>query len=60
VLDALYYEYWCEHKKTNEKEVLVEILARVLGEEDSAKGMWLPGCDDESSWVGEGLTSQSQ
>jgi 2-hydroxychromene-2-carboxylate isomerase len=39
VLDVLYYEYWCEHKKTNEKEVLAEILTRVLGEGDSRRGM---------------------
>jgi 2-hydroxychromene-2-carboxylate isomerase len=37
-LDALYHEYWFEHKKTNEKEVLAEILGRVLGKEDSGKG----------------------
>jgi hypothetical protein len=47
-LDALYHEYWCKHKKTNEKEVLAEILGRVLGKEDSAKGRWLPDCGDES------------
>ncbi len=37
-LDALYHEYWVEHKKTNEKEVLAEILGTVLGESDSSKG----------------------
>lgn len=42
-LDTLYHEYWFEHKKTNEKDVLAEILGRVLGKEDSAKGRWLPG-----------------
>jgi hypothetical protein len=41
-LDALYHAYWVEHKKTNEKEVLAEILGKVLGEEDAGKGRWLP------------------
>ena len=40
-LDALYHEYWCEHKKTYEKEVLAEVLTRVLGEVDTKKGRWL-------------------
>ncbi len=46
-LDVLYHEYWYEHKKTNEKEVLAEILRRVLGKEDGEKGEWLPDCGDE-------------
>jgi 2-hydroxychromene-2-carboxylate isomerase len=37
-LDVLYHDYWVAHKKTNEKEVLAEILGRVLGKDDSAKG----------------------
>jgi hypothetical protein len=41
-LDTLYHEYWCEHKKTNDKDVLAQILGRVLGKEDSGKGRWLP------------------
>jgi len=40
-LDVLYYDYWYEHKKTNEKEVLEEVLTRVLGDEDAKKGRWL-------------------
>ncbi|PMD35469.1 HCCA isomerase/glutathione S-transferase kappa [Hyaloscypha variabilis F] len=43
VLDVLYHEYWCEHKKTNEKEVLAELLTRVLGEGDSRKVMEMAG-----------------
>jgi 2-hydroxychromene-2-carboxylate isomerase len=39
-LDVLYHDYWVEHKKTNEKNVLAEILGRVLGKEDSEKGRW--------------------
>ena len=47
-MDVLYHEYWYEHKKTNEKEVLAEILRRVLGKEDGEKGEWLPDCGDKS------------
>lgn len=42
-LDALYHDYWFEHKKTNEKDVLAEILSSVLGDEDSKKGRQLSG-----------------
>jgi 2-hydroxychromene-2-carboxylate isomerase len=49
-LDSLYHAYWVEHKKTNEKEVLAEILGKVLGEEDAGKGKWLPDSGDESSF----------
>jgi 2-hydroxychromene-2-carboxylate isomerase len=48
-LDALYHAYWVEHQKTNEKEVLAEILGKVLGEEDAGKGTWLPSCGEDSS-----------
>jgi hypothetical protein len=41
-LDTLYHEYWFEHRKTNEKDVLAEILGRVLGKEDSVRGRWFP------------------
>jgi 2-hydroxychromene-2-carboxylate isomerase len=37
-LDALYEAYWVEHKKTNEKDVLDEVLSSVLGKEEAAKG----------------------
>lgn len=37
-LDALYHEFWVNHKKTNEKEVLAEVLGSVLGKEETAKG----------------------
>jgi hypothetical protein len=37
-LDVLYHAYWVEHRKTNEKEVLTEILNGVLGVEDTKKG----------------------
>ncbi|PMD65251.1 HCCA isomerase/glutathione S-transferase kappa [Hyaloscypha bicolor E] len=42
-LDALYPAYWVEHKKTNEREVLAEILGKVLGEEDAGKAMKMAG-----------------
>ena len=37
-LDALYHEFWVNHKKTNEKEVLAEIMNDVLGKEEAGKG----------------------
>ena len=37
-LDALYRAFWVEHKKTNEKEVLAQVLSDVLGEEETEKG----------------------
>jgi 2-hydroxychromene-2-carboxylate isomerase len=37
-LDVLYPAFWVEHRKTNEKEILVECLVGVLGEEITAKG----------------------
>jgi 2-hydroxychromene-2-carboxylate isomerase len=39
-LDSLYYAFWVEHKKTNEKEVLAEVLSSVLGKEETEKGEW--------------------
>jgi len=36
-LNALYQAYWVEHQKTQEKEVLVEVLTSVLGAEETAK-----------------------
>lgn len=41
-LDVLYPEYWVEHKKTKEKDVLAGILERVLGKDDCAKGEKIP------------------
>lgn len=40
-LDALYHAFWVEHRKTNEKEVLAEVLSDVLGKEEAGKGEWL-------------------
>jgi 2-hydroxychromene-2-carboxylate isomerase len=37
-LDSLYHAFWVEHKKTNEKEVLTEVLSDVLGKEEAGKG----------------------
>lgn len=37
-LDALYHAMGVEHRKTNEKEVLAEILCDVLGPEESERG----------------------
>jgi len=37
-LDALYEAYWVQHRKTNEKDVLTEVLGRVLGTEEIEKG----------------------
>lgn len=37
-LDALYNAFWVEHKKTNEKDVLAEVLSNVLGKEEAGKG----------------------
>lgn len=34
-LDELYKAFWVEHKKTHEKEVLVEVLAGALGKEET-------------------------
>ena len=38
-LDALFHAFWVEHKKTNEKEVLVAVLNEVLGKEEAGKVM---------------------
>lgn len=40
-LDALFKAFWVEHKKTNEKEVLAEVLNSVLGKEEAEKGMFI-------------------
>jgi len=37
-LDELYWEYWVNHKKTNEKDILAEVLGKVLGSEETRKG----------------------
>jgi 2-hydroxychromene-2-carboxylate isomerase len=37
-LDALYAAYWVDHKKTNEKEMLSQVLSDVLGKEEATKG----------------------
>lgn len=39
VLDALFKSSWVERRKTNEKEVLEEVLGGVLGREEAGKGM---------------------
>ena len=39
-LDALYKAYWVEHRKTNEKDVLAEVLSGVLGKEETMKGVF--------------------
>jgi len=36
-LDKLYHACWVEHQKTQEKEVLAEVLTSVLGAEETAK-----------------------
>jgi 2-hydroxychromene-2-carboxylate isomerase len=38
-LDELYREFWVNHRKTNEKGVLAEVLGKVLGKEETGKGM---------------------
>ncbi|KAH6668265.1 thioredoxin-like protein [Halenospora varia] len=42
-LDALFKAFWVEHKKTNEKEVLAEVLHDVLGEEVAGKVLAMAG-----------------
>jgi 2-hydroxychromene-2-carboxylate isomerase len=42
MLDELYKAFWVEHRKTNEKDVLAEILEKVLGPDDTKRGMFLP------------------
>lgn len=37
-LDRLFEAYWVEHRKTYEKDVLVEVLNEVLGTEECEKG----------------------
>ena len=37
-LDELYRAFWVEHKKTNEKDVLVGILEKILGADETKKG----------------------
>jgi len=39
-LDELYREFWVNHKKTNEKDVLAKVLEKVLGKEETEKGMF--------------------
>jgi 2-hydroxychromene-2-carboxylate isomerase len=39
-LDELYREFWVNHKKTNEKDVLAEVLGKVLGKEETEKSMF--------------------
>jgi hypothetical protein len=39
-LDELYGEFWVKHKKTNEKDVLAEVLGKVLGKEETEKGIF--------------------
>jgi len=38
-LDALFHSYWVELRKTNEKDVLAEVLSGVLGEEETKNVM---------------------
>ncbi|KAG0651324.1 gstk1-1 [Hyphodiscus hymeniophilus] len=40
-LDALYEAYWVHHKKTDEKDVLAQLLSDVLGKQEAEKGMHL-------------------
>ncbi|KAG4421777.1 hypothetical protein IFR04_005027 [Cadophora malorum] len=42
-LDALFKAFWVEHKKTNEKEVLAEVLNSVLGKEEAEKVLSMAG-----------------
>lgn len=37
-LDALFNAFWVDHKKTNEKDILTEVLQKVLGEDKAKKG----------------------
>lgn len=37
-LDALYEAYWVRHEKTIDKDVLVGILTKVLGEDTAKEG----------------------
>ena len=38
-LDELFKAFWVDHKKTNEKEVLAEVLGNALGAEETKIGM---------------------
>lgn len=42
-LDELYREFWVNHKKTNEKDVLAEILERVFGKEETKRVLEMVG-----------------
>jgi hypothetical protein len=37
-LDALYAAYWVNGKRTEDKSILSEVLAQVLGAEEAGKG----------------------
>ncbi len=37
-LDELFRASWVEHRKTQDKEVLAEMLKEILGEEEGRKG----------------------
>jgi len=37
-LDALYEAFWVDQKPTQEPEVMAQVLAQVLGEEETKKG----------------------
>ena len=51
-LDELYREYWVNHKKTNEKAVLAEVLGKVLGKEETEKSMFpSPYLSVVSFWI---------
>lgn len=39
-LDGLYKAYWIDHRKTYERDVLVEVLVESLGKEVAGKGMF--------------------
>ena len=41
-LDELYREYWLNHRRTNDKDVLEGVLTKVLGKEDATQSTYSP------------------
>jgi len=39
-LDELFAAFWVEHRKTNEKEVLGQVLEKAIGAEETKRGMY--------------------
>jgi hypothetical protein len=49
-LDELFRASWVEHRKTQDKEVLAEVLKEVLGEEEGRKGRMLTLAFERDKW----------